>query len=86
MAANGRFVSSAGAEGVVLKDLGASKPGTAESFQWVNLLRGGTMLMSLVDHKYLATKPNAPGAVTAGALGPTAARKGGECFKWKVIE
>jgi xylan 1,4-beta-xylosidase len=84
-AANGRFVT-ASAEGVFLKDLGANKPGESESFQWVNLLRGDTMLMSLVNHQYLATKPNAPGAVTVGALGPTAARKGGECFKWKVVE
>jgi xylan 1,4-beta-xylosidase len=84
-AGNGRFVSAA-EEAVVLKDLAGQTPGNAESFQWVNLLRGDTMLMSLTSHRYLATKPNSPGPVTVTALGPTAARKGGECFKWRVVE
>jgi hypothetical protein len=67
----------------VLKTLAGSNPGQAESFQWVNLMRGDTMLMSLTNHKYLATKANAPGAVTVTATGPNPARKGGESFKWK---
>jgi xylan 1,4-beta-xylosidase len=85
LASSGKFVS-AGENGVVLKDLAGAKPGEAESFQWVNLMRGDTMLMSLTNHRYLATKPNSPGPLAVTALGPTAARKGGECFKWKVLE
>jgi beta-xylosidase len=84
-AANGRFVSAAGEE-VVLKDLAGKNPGDAESFQWVNLMRGDTMLMSLTNHRYLATKPNEPGPVTVTATGPHPARKGGKCFKWKTVE
>ncbi len=84
-AANGKVIS-VGAESVVLKDLGNAKPGDAESFQWVNLMRGDTMFMSLTNHRYLATKPNQPGPVTVSCTGPTPARKGGESFKWKVIE
>jgi hypothetical protein len=84
-AANGRFVSAA-EEAVVLKDLAGKAPGEAESFQWVNLMRGDTMLMSLTNHRYLATKPNEPGPVTITALGPTPARKMGECFKWKNVD
>jgi beta-xylosidase len=84
-AANGRFVSAAG-NGVALKNLADGKPGVAESFQWINLLRGDTMLMSLTSHRYLATKPNEPGPVTATATGPQPARRGGACFKWKVVE
>ena len=60
-------------------------PATRRSFQWVNLMRGDTMLMSLTNHRYLATKPNTPGPVTATATGPTPARKGGACFKWKEV-
>ena len=75
-AANNRFVSAAD-EAAVLKDLGGKPPGDAESFQWVNLMRGDTMLMSLVNHRYLATKPNEPGPVTVSATGPRPARKGG---------
>jgi xylan 1,4-beta-xylosidase len=84
-AANGRFVSAA-EEVVGLKDLARRAPGIAESFQWVNLMRGDTMLLSLTSHRYLATKPNVPGPVTVTATGPHPARKGGECFKWKASE
>jgi beta-xylosidase len=84
-AVNGRFVS-ASEDGVTLKDLADQKVGDAESFQWINLMRGDTAFMSLVNHRYLATKPNEPGPVTAMATGPTPARKGGVCFKWKAVE
>lgn len=83
--ANGRFVSASDGT-VVLKDLAGAKLGDAESFQWVNLMRGDTMLMSLVNHRYLATKPNEPGPVTDTATGPSPARKDGACFKWKTVE
>jgi xylan 1,4-beta-xylosidase len=84
-AGNGKVVSVAN-DGVVIKDLGDAKPGDAESFQWVNLMRGYTMLMSLTNHRYLTTRPNSPGPVTVSATGPNPARKGGACFKWKVVE
>lgn len=84
-ASNGKYVS-AEQEAVVLKDLAGKNPSDAESFQWVNLMRGDTMFMSLVNHCYLATQPNEPGPVTVSATGPRPARKGGECFKWKAVE
>jgi len=84
-AANGRFVSAA-EEAAVLKDLAGKNPGNAESFQWINLMRGDTMLMSLTNHRSLATKPNEPGPVTITATGPRPAREGGECFKWKILD
>ena len=84
-ASNGRFVSAA-EDGVTLRDLAGAKPGAAESFQWINLMRGDTAFMSLVNHRYLATKPNEPGPVTAEATDVTPARKGGVCFKWKEVK
>jgi len=84
-AVNGRLVS-AGEAGVTLKDPAGAAPGEAESFQWINLMRGDTALMSLVNHCYLATKPNEPGPVAATATGPSPARKNGVCFKWKTVE
>jgi hypothetical protein len=84
-AANNRFVS-VDEQTAVLKDLAGQPPGDAESFQWINLMYGDTMLMSLVNHRYLATTPNKPGPATVSATGPTPARKGGECFKWKAVE
>ena len=84
-AANGRFISFA-EEAAVLKDLAGQPPGDSEAFQWVNLMRGDTMLMCLVNHHYLATKPNEPGPAKVSATGPDPARKGGACFKWKTVE
>lgn len=80
----GRFVSTTD-EDVVLKDLGGKPPGETESFQWINLMRGDTMLMSLITHSYLVTTPNVPGQVKVAAKCPTPARKGGECFRWKTV-
>jgi hypothetical protein len=82
---NGRFVSVAG-ETAGLKDIAGSNPSEAESFQWVNLMSGDTMLMSLTNHRYLETKVNEPGQVKVTATSPTPARKKGECFKWKTVE
>lgn len=84
-AADGRFISVAG-EGAVLKEPAGKVPSEAESFQWVNLMRGDTMLLSVVNHHYLATRPNQPGPVTVSATGPNPARKGGACFKWNSSE
>jgi hypothetical protein len=83
--ANGRFVSVS-ADSVTLKNLGGKKPGESETFQWINLMRGDTALMSLINHRYLATQPNEPGPVTANATGPSPARKNGVCFKWRAAD
>jgi hypothetical protein len=71
---------------VALKEAKASDLTDAEKFQWVNLMRGDTMLMSLTNHRYLATTPNSPGPVTVSATGPRPDRRGGACFKWKTVE
>jgi xylan 1,4-beta-xylosidase len=84
-ASNGKFVAIDNAQ-TVLRTLGQGRPGNAESFQWVNLLRGDTMLMSLTNHRYLATKPDAPGPVMVTAVGASPARKSGAEFKWKAID
>ena len=84
-ASNGRFVS-ASENGVILKVVAGKKFSEAESFQWINLIRGDTAFMNLVNHRYLATKPNQPGPVTANATDVTPARKSGVEFKWKTVE
>jgi xylan 1,4-beta-xylosidase len=84
-ASDGRFVSVE-KENTILKKLENGRPGVAESFQWVNLMRGDTMLMSLTNHRYLTTTPDVAGRVTVTSLGATAARKSGAEFKWKAME
>jgi hypothetical protein len=83
---DGQVLSVAGPQNVIFKDLGTAKPGDAETFQWVNLMRGDTMLMSLTNHQYLASKPNTTARVTANALGASPARKSGAEFKWKEVQ
>jgi hypothetical protein len=49
-------------------------------------MRSDTMLMSLVNHCYLATKPNEPGPVTVSGTGPQPDRKDGSSFVWKEAQ
>jgi len=63
----------------------SAKPGDAETFQWVDLQRGDTLLLSLATHRYLAV-PKTPGPVVADHPGPAPDRKDGSCFKWKVVK
>ena len=83
--ATGGFISVS-AEGVAIRDLGGKTPGDTETFQWINLMRGDTMLMSLANHRYLATTPNDPGPVTVSSTGPRPDRRDGACFKWKEAD
>lgn len=80
--ANGQYVSVAGTGKpgeVVLKP---GKPGDTETFQWVDLQRGDTLLLSLATHRYISA-PKDPGPVSADHPGPTPDRKDGSCFTWK---
>jgi hypothetical protein len=80
-AASGQYLS-VGETGVGVT---SAKPANAETFQWVDLQRGDTLLLSLKTHRYLVA-PKAPGAVTADHPGPAPDRKDGSCFKWKVVK
>jgi beta-xylosidase len=61
------------------------KPGEAETFQWVDLQRGDTLLLSLATHRYIVA-PKVPGPVAADHPGPAPDRKDGSCFRWKVVK
>jgi xylan 1,4-beta-xylosidase len=81
---DGKYVSVAGegkAGDVTLK--AAAKPGDAETFQWVDLHRGDTLLLSLATNRYIVT-PKDAGVVAADNPGPVPDRKNGICFSWKV--
>lgn len=80
-----RFLSVDG-DTVRFKRLDTGQPGPAETFQWVNLMSGDMMLMSLTNHRYLATTPGTRSPVTATALGASPARKSGAEFKWKTAD
>jgi hypothetical protein len=81
---DGKYIS-VGGEGksgeVAVK---SGKPGDVETFQWVDLQRGETLLLSLATHRYIVAPKN-PGAVAADHPGPAPDRKDGSCFAWKAV-
>ena len=81
----GQFVTvgAAGKAGNVT--LKAGKAGAAETFQWVDLQRGETLLLSLATHRYIVA-PKTPGAVAADRAGPAPDRRDGSCFTWKAVQ
>ncbi|HXK05273.1 MAG TPA: glycoside hydrolase 43 family protein [Verrucomicrobiae bacterium] len=78
----GQYVSVDGTGKAGEVALRSGKPGDAETFQWVDLQRGETLLLSLATHRYLAA-PSAGGAVSADHAGPEPSRRDGSCFTWK---
>lgn len=82
-AASGAFVSVAGTGKAAEVTLKSGKPGDAETFQWVDLQRGDTLLLSLATHRYMVAA--APGGAAADHPGPAPDRKDGSCFSWKAM-
>ncbi len=62
----------------------AGKAGLAETFQWVDLQRGNTLLLSLSTHRYLKVAGESS-PVTAGHPGPAPDRKDGSCLAWRAV-
>jgi len=80
----GQYLSVEGAGTAGEVKLKSGKPGDAETFQWVDLQRGETLLLSLATHRYLAA-PKPGGAVAADHPGPEPGRRDGSCFVWKAV-
>jgi beta-xylosidase len=78
-APSGAYVSVAGSVKLV-----KTKPGDAETFQWVDLQRGDTLLLSLATHRYLVA-PAGGAPVAADHPGPAPDRKDGSCFEWRIV-
>ncbi len=79
----GQYVSVSGTGKVGEVTLRSGKPGDAETFQWVDLQRGETLLLSIATHRYIAA-PSSGGAVSADHPGPEPSRRDGSCFMWKT--
>jgi xylan 1,4-beta-xylosidase len=78
----GQFISVEGTGKAGDVRLKSGKPGDAETFQWVDLQRGETLLLSLATHRYIAA-PSGGGAVSADHAGPEPGRRDGSCLAWK---
>ena len=81
---SGQYLSVEGAGTAGEVKLKSGKPGDAETFQWVDLQRGETLLLSLATHRYLAA-PKTGGVVSADHPGPESDRRDGSCFVWKAV-
>jgi len=77
----GEYVSVSGSGAVALRQ---GKLTAAETFQWVDLQRGETLLLSLATHRYLVLPRNG-GAMSADHPGPEPGRRDGSCFGWKAV-
>jgi xylan 1,4-beta-xylosidase len=82
--ASGAYVSVAGSGRAGDVKAIRTEPGDAETFQWVDLQRGDTLLLSLATHRYIAAPPGS-GPVGADDVGPSANRKDGSCFEWRIV-
>jgi len=74
----GRYVT-VGADGGVT--LGASQPGTAQSFQWIEVPTGELVLMSLATNRFLRIDPGT-GDIRADSPGPMPDDSDGTWFVW----
>jgi xylan 1,4-beta-xylosidase len=83
-AASGGYLSVAGSGRAGEVKVVKTKPGDAETFQWVDLQRGDTLLLSLATHRYIVA-PAAAGPVAADRAGPAPDRKDGSCFEWRIV-
>lgn len=80
----GAYISVAGAGKAGEVTVKPGKPGDAETFQWVDMQRGDTMLMSLATHRYLVA-PRTGGPLAADHPGPAPDRKDGSCLQWRIM-
>ena len=79
---DGKYVSVGGEGQSGQVTVKAGKPGDAQTFQWIDLQRGDTLLLSLATHRYIVA-PKDSGPVAADRPGPAPDRKDGSCFAWK---
>jgi len=77
--ADGRFISVASTTGEVT--LRTGDPGAGETFQWVDMISGDVMFLSLANHRYLLAKPGLP--LVGNHRGGSPDHRDGSGFVWK---
>lgn len=81
----GGFVSVRGAGRMSEVRIEKIDGGDASIFQWVDMMRGDLMLMSLTTHRYLFVDPFAGSLCSADSRGTRPDRKDGSCFTWSEV-
>lgn len=84
--ATGGYVTVKGLGGLAEVRIEAEDQGASSTFQWVDMLQGDLMLMSLRNHRYLFVDPYQRSLCSADARGARPDRRGGACFDWVLVE
>lgn len=84
--ATGGYVTVKGLAGLAEVRIEAEDQGVASTFQWVDMLQGDLMLMSLRNHRYLFADPYQRSLCSADARGARPDRRGGACFSWEMVD
>ena len=82
--ATGGYVTVKGEAGLAEVRIEAAEQGEASLFQWVDMLRGDLMLLSLHSHRYLFADPEARSLCSADARSARPDRRDGSCFSWQL--
>lgn len=80
--ADGRYVSVAAPSGAVT--LIDGEPGRSETFQWVDMITGDIMFLSLATHRYLRAQPGEP--LVGDHPGPAPDHRDGSGLLWSEME
>lgn len=83
---NGWYLSVKGNAGLAEVRFEKEHQGDASTFQWMDMLKGDLMLMSLVNHRFIFVDPMAGSLCSCDARGARPDRKGGACFEWSIVE
>ncbi|MCB0668723.1 MAG: glycoside hydrolase 43 family protein [Saprospiraceae bacterium] len=84
--ASGGYVTVRGNGGMAEVRIEKTDQGDASVFQWIEMINGDLMLMSLYNHRYLKVDPRAGSLCAADARGARPDHQAGACFTWEVKE
>lgn len=82
---SGGYVTVKGNGGMAEVRIEQDDQGNASTFQWIEMIGGDLMLLSLYNHRYLNIDPGAGSLCAADARGARPDHREGACFSWKVI-
>jgi xylan 1,4-beta-xylosidase len=81
----GGYVTVKGDAGLAEVRIESEDHGEASTFQWLDMLKGDIMLLSLYSHRYLTVDPNAGSLCSADSPGARPDRRDGSCFTWDFV-
>lgn len=81
---SGGYVTVKGLGGLAEVRIEEEDHGDASTFQWVEMINGDLMLLSLYNHRYIFVDPDAGSLCSADAPGARPDHRGGASFTWNI--